>query len=75
MRSITEVKERQKGERNLTRLRELKSQEEHDRQGKENRSKWEKSWEIYRCREKVSWIMVLWGEREGTCEMMGMELL
>lgn len=39
MRSIAEVRERQTGERNLTGLRESKSQDEYDRQREENRSK------------------------------------
>lgn len=38
MRSLTEVRERQTGERNLTRLRESKSLDEYDRQREENRS-------------------------------------
>lgn len=51
MRSIAEVRERQTGERNLTGLRESKSQDDYDRQEKENRSKGEKMRKIDKRRE------------------------
>lgn len=45
MRSITEEGERQTGERNLTGLRESKSQDANDRQREENRSNLDKNTE------------------------------
>lgn len=76
MRSITEVRERQTGERNLTGLRESKSQDGYDRQREEKRIKMRDAREIDRCREGELDNGAA-GEREerGTCEEMRMELL